>query len=52
MALFSLFQKTMQGEMPPIFEENSMAGTLIFDDNWASHKVRLLLAYPAFTSDR
>ena len=35
--------------MPQIFEENSMAGTLIFDDNWASHKVRTLLAYLSFS---
>ena len=42
-------RKFMEKCPPPIFEENSMAGNLIFDDNWASHKVRTLLAYLSFS---
>ena len=36
---FLCFKRKCKEKCPPIFEENSIAGTLIFDDNWPSHKV-------------
>ena len=48
-SFFLCFKRKCKEKCPPIFEENSMAGNLIFDDNWASHKVRTLLAYLSFS---
>ena len=46
-ALFSLFQKKIYWKMPPPhFWRKFYGGKFNFDDNWASHKVRTLLAYP------
>ena len=50
-ALFALFQKKIYWKMPPppYFWRKFYGGKFNFDDNWASHKVRTLLAYLSFS---